>query len=490
VGGQPTGELALRVVVEKKKPIPDLASEEIIPSEISGVKTDVVEGGPAQYLQASTASSEPPAVDGEELKYRPLMGGIRIQIETGFLTAASQQIAGFEPSAPPPGTLGCIALTKEAPPKVVGLTNHHVLLELDKPGDRVGQPRGCSTCSLCLTDAVGTILRGTSFKTNPRVDAAIFTLNAGLTYRREVVKEVTGGTVVPLTVVTGTRSLGEDDLRQRTRVQKRGFWTGLTTGIISGLHCKSPGTNKIPPTEEQIEITPDPPDSLFVNEGDSGSVILVENTGIVVALLWGKDFPTAEQKQAGVKSFVGIASPIEAVLNELQIDLAIGDNPGHVYTVPPAAGMEPAGVLPVASGASAPAAGGAITIQQPLLLQAQEELLRTPGGKHYAGLVRQHQLEVRMLINTNKRVAAVWHRNGGPGILQRLFQTVQSPDAALPTSINGQPLTDSLEKIFGAFKSYGSPDLATDIERYGPTLLEFIGMSYAQILNRLRAASG
>src|SRR5437764_13034198 len=43
VGGQPTSEPSIIVFVVKKKPLSELAPEEVIPEEIDGVTTDVYE---------------------------------------------------------------------------------------------------------------------------------------------------------------------------------------------------------------------------------------------------------------------------------------------------------------------------------------------------------------------------------------------------------------------------------------------------------------
>ena len=43
VGGKPNGELAFRVTVVRKKPLNQLRAEEVIPTQIGDVKTDVIE---------------------------------------------------------------------------------------------------------------------------------------------------------------------------------------------------------------------------------------------------------------------------------------------------------------------------------------------------------------------------------------------------------------------------------------------------------------
>jgi hypothetical protein len=42
--GRPTGELAIRVTVTKKRPLHELPTNEVIPSSVGQVPTDVVEG--------------------------------------------------------------------------------------------------------------------------------------------------------------------------------------------------------------------------------------------------------------------------------------------------------------------------------------------------------------------------------------------------------------------------------------------------------------
>jgi hypothetical protein len=43
VGGKPTGELAIRVLVRSKKPADAVPPGELIPPTVDGVKTDVIE---------------------------------------------------------------------------------------------------------------------------------------------------------------------------------------------------------------------------------------------------------------------------------------------------------------------------------------------------------------------------------------------------------------------------------------------------------------
>lgn len=102
VGGVHTGKPAIIVMVERKKLPADVRPEELIPPEIEGVATDVLESGvPRQLCDA-----------GRE---RPLLGGIKV--------TAGGNLGGA-------GTLGFIAHTNEPVPRLVAVTNHHVVADL------------------------------------------------------------------------------------------------------------------------------------------------------------------------------------------------------------------------------------------------------------------------------------------------------------------------------------------------------------------------
>jgi len=100
VGGQPTNEIAIVVLVVKKKSPAELAPGEMIPAEVNGVKTDVVE------VPIPSAHQTTPNPDTD--KIRPLVGGIQISGPSGS------------------GTLGCLCTIASQPNKVFALTNYHV----------------------------------------------------------------------------------------------------------------------------------------------------------------------------------------------------------------------------------------------------------------------------------------------------------------------------------------------------------------------------
>ena len=111
----------------------------------------------------------------------------------------------------------------------------------------------------------------------------------------------------------------------------------------------------------------------------------------------------------------------------------------------------------------------------------EHDIRSTAAGERYAQLIQQHFQEAQNLVNTNRRVATAWHRHGGPEIVRSLLQ-----ETHLPAEVNGKPLPDCLAGIEQAFRRYGSPQLAADIDEYAPPLAQLAGLSYPQTLDALR----
>src|SRR5262249_2727556 len=101
VGGQRTPETVIHVFVVKKKTPAELSPRELIPAEIDGVKTDVIETGLPLLAAGRDDSTN-----------RPIDGGMQIMLGGKGSTF---------------GTLGCIGHTNPPDPKAVGITCQHVV---------------------------------------------------------------------------------------------------------------------------------------------------------------------------------------------------------------------------------------------------------------------------------------------------------------------------------------------------------------------------
>ena len=118
----------------------------------------------------------------------------------------------------------------------------------------------------------------------------------------------------------------------------------------------------------------------------------------------------------------------------------------------------------------------------------RERALATPAGQLYAAIVSRHFSQVRALIRTNRRVAVVWQRIGGPQLIGALARRVFTPDAPLPTMLNGVPLGDGVARFLRVLERYGPSDLQHAVARYRPLMLTLTGRSLNQILHASFAA--
>ena len=119
------------------------------------------------------------------------------------------------------------------------------------------------------------------------------------------------------------------------------------------------------------------------------------------------------------------------------------------------------------------------------LRQLQSRLLATKQGRAYARLFDKHFDEIYELINTNKRVATIWHRNLGPSMLSQAMRAASEPDVPTPRMLNGRPVRECLANIANILIRYGSATLAADIESNHDRLWAFEGLSVDEILDQL-----
>jgi len=128
-GGKPTGRLAIVVGVEKKKPLNALAKEEIVPTSLDGIETDVQELGPFYalgYPELFGLKEIPEAEEDHRKKYRPTPAGVScgayIERATGTITAN-------------------FLVDKKDGKRLTGSCNHvYANVNQYKPGKRLMQP--------------------------------------------------------------------------------------------------------------------------------------------------------------------------------------------------------------------------------------------------------------------------------------------------------------------------------------------------------------
>jgi len=286
VDGKRTDEIAIRVLVEKKKKT--VSKEEKIPESIDGVKTDVIERKYELHQLRNRKKVEDAELLVDAGRYRPLKGGMGIgpcRVVGGFVFV---------------GTLGAI-VKDNATGNPLCLSNFHVMC-IDNGshvGDQMCQP-GRVDGGSCPTDVVGALLRSSLAAT---VDCAVCDIAAGIGYSCEILEigQVAGTTTAVL----------------NAPVRKRGRTTGLTYGFVDGI-AASVNINYgdgigVKTLTNQVSVRPDTTHNpLFSDHGDSGSVI-VDDSRHVVSLLF-----------AGSGDGHTLGNPISDVLSALNVTMCVG----------------------------------------------------------------------------------------------------------------------------------------------------------------------
>ncbi|GLY95341.1 trypsin-like peptidase domain-containing protein [Actinoplanes sp. NBRC 103695] len=223
--GRATGDLAVKVYVERK--LPGLLAPDAVPRFVDGVPTDVIETGPARALSSP--------------RQRPVLGGGSI----GWPGAEGGTIASV-----------CFDLRTGGP---YLLSNHHVLVMAPETRlrNRVLQPGGGDPGS----DVVGRLARAAPLR---RVDAAIARLD--VPYEPVALPPPAGAT------------LGR-------AVRKTGSATGVTTGHVQDLHADIVVEVRGRPVRFTGQLVLDLPAA----PGDSGSLVVTEAAEPVGLLFAGTD---------------------------------------------------------------------------------------------------------------------------------------------------------------------------------------------------------
>lgn len=433
VDGNYTDEFSIRVHVVNKKPPGEVKPEEMIPKEIEGVETDVIEEGYAE-----------PQVEAYK-------GGIKIEC------------AGRGGS----GTLGCFAQRRGSGEPVL-LTNQHVLFKgynVTANGEKVYQPFESS----CCTDAIATVDDNAVLN----VDAGIARLKPGVKWLAEI-KDING----PIRgMYEIPRKLPPSALRPwNLKVEKTGKRTGHTTGWVDQVHTAKKTTGR-PRLNDCLVVKP----GTFSARGDSGSVYIYDDSGSkrVVGL---HCCGTRDKKGKHLSSY---GTHIKAVVDKLKIDIATATATGQVNTVP-GASTPGSSRAPLSGGGEVGFGTTPFPNQAQALRQAEKDILATPYGYLLQDLYKKHVEEIRCLVNNNRRVAAVWQRNNGPAFINRVIYCVRYPEREFPNEINDLLVKESMERISEILKKYGSESLRRDVDKYREVVASMCGMTYSHILERMR----
>jgi hypothetical protein len=493
--GRPTGEVVIKVFVERKRPLAELSPGDALPERFEGVSVDVSQlaqsvpdtgpgtddPGEQDAPDVPLGSPRVPRGKGDRDKYRSLVGGVQVQ--------AAHADAGT-------GTLGCVLVHRSDPTKVYALTNFHVVDSEREDAQagvtRVGQPTNFSSSTKCCSHLVGTFVAGDRDTVR---DAALVQLDPGTQWMAEI---------VDIGVVAGTHTITLDEAKTMTySVQKRGATTRHTGGVVEAINAThtTGGITRHNVIIVRPRFNPGVPDdeiTYFSDHGDSGSAVLNDDNEVVGVHVGG-----SLDEDLGVHK--GIELPIDVILglfeseDQTPVAVATADEPGIVQTVPGTPALRvPEELIPALSSAApgvrvlAPPGAhvlpGVAVPGEELLAGVRARLTASPAGRDVAALWLQHQAELVSLVNTDRRVALVWHRCGGPALVQTLIRMAGRHDIALPATVNGQSLSACLDRIHDAFAAKASPELHLALRAARAALPDLAGLTYPDIVAALDAA--
>ena len=136
---------------------------------------------------------------------------------------------------------------------------------------------------------------------------------------------------------------------------------------------------------------------------------------------------------------------------------------------------------------STPSSGGGgtpiVTHQPDPIGVLRHTVMSSDKGVAYHRLFKDHVEEIRYLVNTNKKVATVWHRNRGPAWFRVGLQSVYYPEKPLPEELDGAVLSKGVWSMFEILKRFGTEDLINTLNSIESDLKKVKdGMSINQLV--------
>jgi hypothetical protein len=271
--GKPTPELVIAVLVEDKRPKSEVAKADLVPAEIDGVPTDVVEVGKIEALVFNA-------------KTRPALPGFSIGHHS--ITA---------------GTFGCVArdLRRADPQPGEGdyliLSNNHVLAAVNagKPGDLILQP-GAFDGGLFPSDAIATLDRFEPIVLSQFVGPGYNLVDAAVA-RPQHSRNITAS------IIGQVMPTGVNQALPGTFVIKAGRTTQVTIGVVLAVNATVAvgyGAAGIGVFRHQILTT------AMAAGGDSGSLLMDFNLNAVGLLYAGSSQITIHNHIADVEAALGV----------------------------------------------------------------------------------------------------------------------------------------------------------------------------------------
>ena len=476
--GRPTGEVVLKVFVERKLPTDQVPSGELVPAEFEGIPTDISELPPSGSLVQSGKPALPHS-SMDDRRQRPLVGGCQMQPDLAG--------AGL-------GTLGCLVVNTSDPTKFYALTNWHVLQDSEPTvvgTTRAGQPTRKDSSTKCCSHIIGKVAGG---GVSALRDAGLVELDPGMQWSADILE---------IGAVSGRHSITPAEAATHTYpVRKRGARSQLTGGTVESIGTSWTVAGVLHTNLVVVVPNPDPGQPagtqlFFVQKGDSGSA-LVNSANEVVGLIFSEGSGSEVGKGAAIEiaDVIGQFSAVE----HLSVEIAVAVMPGVVNTVPGAAMVEmPPELAPVLVPGPAteeepepvrvPVVAGSALVAPPTpaLARLSRDLDRSERGRALISLWLEHQDELLGLVNDNRRMTVAWHRSGASALFQLLTRMLVAPETRLPRTMHGQPLAGVLDRLTGIVDGVASVGLRRDLSLLTDGLPDLGGLDYDGLICALEA---
>jgi subtilisin family serine protease len=116
-------------------------------------------------------------------------------------------------------------------------------------------------------------------------------------------------------------------------------------------------------------------------------------------------------------------------------------------------------------------------------------LLRSREGRVLYERGRKHWEEARALVNADKRVATVWHRNHGPLVLHHVIRATMLPHVALPRELEGEELHLRAARLVTALEKRASKELIEALHATLPFVARLQGRTLLEIVELFESRS-
>jgi hypothetical protein len=497
-GGVTTQELCFRVYVHEKRPLSALAPDDVVPSELFGIPTDVL-----VVLRSDALTCV--SMDAHE----PLVGGIGISNLKLWLAGGA---AGGEVEWGTLGFFGTLHGTSSRDRYALLSCNHVLAAQGAAKGDKIYQPQlriqggvpiitrmedihpigsiedlgvrenrnytyadGTGTGKYFLDCATAKIATDYSSwcKTNKGVNLKNLIRGLDLPDLRPS-PPAPPQPRPPLSWIDGIARVRPQDLPPAGAppylVYKVGRTTGRTVGKIKAAN--EPVTDNATGLVQEncILIENVGPNceggTKFALKGDSGSVI-VNSDRRIVGLLFGGDTTLG----------TGHGCHIHPVLDRMGITLIspgnriLGSSEGTLFD----------------AEMSVDGCGADVTRAAEL----REEILQSERGRAYTVLVERHREEVVYLVNSVRPVTVAWHRARGPDYLAHAAHASHHAGHTVPRRLAGVGRDEALASLQEAFERHGTASLRADLAEHAEELRRLVDEvdDIEQLAERLRAPS-